>query len=130
MTTSEKSSTGLDANIAAALSYVFGLVSGVIVFAIENQSRFVKYHAMQSMLVSVAVMVVYIAYSVLWEIFIRIPVLGLVAGIVGFLGWAVLMLAFLALWVYCLVKAFNGERFKLPYLGDIAERQIWPSERR
>jgi uncharacterized membrane protein len=130
MTTSEKSSTGLDANVAAALSYVFGLVSGVVFFAIENQSRLVKYHAMQSMLVSVAAMVIYIAYAVLWAILSRMPVLGWVAGIFGFLGWAVLMLGFLGLWIYCLVKAFSGERFKLPYLGEIAERQIWPSERR
>jgi uncharacterized membrane protein len=130
MTTSEQSSTGLDLNLASALCYVFGLVSGVIFFAIETQSRVVKYHALQSMLMSVAVMVVYIAYSVLWAVMSRLPFLGWVAGIFGFLGWAVLMLAFLALWIYCLVKAFNGERFKLPYLGEIAERQIWPNERR
>jgi uncharacterized membrane protein len=130
MTTSEKSSTGLDANLASALSYVFGLVSGVIFFAIETQSRVVKYHALQSMLVSVAAMVVYIAYGVLWAIMSRVPVLGWVAGIFGFFGWALLMLGFFALWVYCLVKAFNGERFKLPYLGEIAEQQIWPTERR
>lgn len=130
MTTTEKSSTGLDVNVASALSYVLGLVSGVIFFAIETQSRVVKYHALQSMLMSVAVMVVYIVYSVLWAIMARVPLLGWVAGIFGFLGWAVLMLGFLALWIYCLVKAFNGERFKLPYLGEIAERQIWPSERR
>jgi uncharacterized membrane protein len=130
MTTAEKSSTGLDVNVASALCYVFGLVSGVIFFAIETQSRVVKFHGLQSMLMSVAVMVVYIAYSVLWAIMSRVPVLGWLAGIFGFLGWAVLMLAFLGLWIYCLVKAFGGERFKLPYIGEIAERQIWPSDPR
>ena len=130
MTTTEKSSTGLDANLASALSYVFGLVSGVIFFAIETESRVVKYHAMQSMLVSVAVMVVYIVYYVLWGVLSQVPVLGFVAGIFGFFGWALLTLGFVALWIYCMVKAFSGQRFKLPYLGEIAEQQIWPTERR
>ena len=130
MATSERSSTGIDANIAAALSYFFGLISGAVFFAIENESRFVKFHALQSMMASVAVMVVYIAYTVVWMVLTRIPFLGWLAGIFGFLGFAVLMLAFLALWVYCMYRAFLGERFKLPYLGDMAEQQVWPTVRK
>ena len=130
MATSERSSTGIDANIAAALSYFFGLISGAVFFAIENESRFVKFHALQSMMASVAVMVVYIAYTVVWMVLTRIPVLGWLAGIFGFLGFAVLMLGFLALWVYCMYRAFLGERFKLPYLGDMAEQQVWPTVRK
>jgi uncharacterized membrane protein len=130
MPTTERSSTGLDGNVAAALSYFFGLISGVIFFAIENESRFVKFHALQSMMVSVAVMAVYIAYTVVWMVLWRIPLLGWLAGLVGTLGYAVLMLAFLGLWIFCMVKAFNGERFKLPYLGELAEQQVWPTTHR
>ncbi len=129
MSTSERSSTGLDANIAAALSYFFGLLSGALFFAIENESRFVKFHAMQSMLVSVAAIVVYIVYTIVFMILWRLPFIGWIAGIFGSLGWLLLALGFLGLWLFCMFKAFQGERFKLPYLGEVAEKQVWPSER-
>lgn len=129
MSTTERSSTGLDANIAAALSYFFGLLSGALFFAIENESRFVKYHAMQSMLVSLAAIVIYIAYTIVFMILWRLPFIGWIAGIFATLGWALLALGFLGLWLFCMFKAFQGERFKLPYLGEVAEKQVWPSER-
>jgi uncharacterized membrane protein len=129
MSTTERSSTGLDANIAAALSYVFGLLSGAVFFAIENESRFVKFHAMQSMLVSVAAIVIYIAYTVVFMVLWRLPFVGWIAGIFGTLGWALLALGFLGVWLYCMFKAFQGDRFKLPYIGEVAEKQVWPSTR-
>jgi len=129
MSTSERSSTGLDANIAAALSYFFGLLSGALFFAMENESRFVKFHAMQSMLVSVAAIAVYIVYTIVFMILWRLPFIGWIAGIFGSLGWLVLALAFLGVWLYCMFRAFQGERFKLPFIGEVAEKQVWPSER-
>jgi uncharacterized membrane protein len=129
MATTERSSTGLDANIAAALSYLFGLISGVIFFAMETESRFVKFHAMQSMLASVAAMILWIVFMVVWTVLVRIPFLGVLAAIVGFLGWAVLALGLLAVWLFCMFKAFQGDRFKLPYIGEVAEKQVWANER-
>jgi uncharacterized membrane protein len=129
MTTTERSSTGLDANIAAALSYFLGLLSGALFFGIETESRFVKFHAMQSMLLSVAAIIVWIVYMVVITVFTRIPFLGFLVAILGVLGWAVLTLGFLGVWLYCMFRAFQGERFKLPYLGEVAEKQVWPSER-
>ena len=129
MSTTERSSTGLDANIAAALSYFFWLLSGAVFFAVETESRFVKFHAMQSMLVSVAAIVIYIAYMVVFMVLWRLPFIGWIAGIFGTLGWALLALGFLGLWLFCMVKAFQGERFKLPYVGEVAEKQVWPSAR-
>jgi len=129
MATTERSSTGLDANIAAALSYLFGLISGVIFFAMETESRFVKFHAMQSMLASVAAMILWIAFMVVWTVLVRIPFLGVIAAIVGFLGWAVLALGLLAVWLFCMFKAFQGDRFKLPFIGEVAEKQVWANER-
>ncbi len=129
MSTTERSSTGLDANIAAALSYFFGLISGALFFAIETDSRFVKFHAMQSMLVSVAAIVIYIAYTVVFMVLWRLPFIGWIAGIFATLGWALLALGFLGLWLFCMFKAFQGDRFKLPFIGEVAEKQVWPSER-
>ena len=129
MATTERSSTGLDANIAAALSYFFGLISGAIFFAMETESRFVKFHAMQSMLASVAILVLFIAYSVVLTILVRLPFLGWLVAIVGLVGTAVLWLGALALWLFCMFKAFQGDRFKLPFLGEVAEKQVWSNER-
>jgi uncharacterized membrane protein len=126
MTTTERSSTGLDANIAAALSYFFGLLSGAVFFAIETDSRFVKFHAMQSMLASVAAIVIWIVYMVLASILVYIPVLG---WLVMLLLWAGLALGMLGVWLFSMFKAFQGERFKLPYIGEVAEKQVWPTER-
>ena len=126
MTTTERSSTGLDANIAGALSYFFGLLSGAVFFAIETDSRFVKFHAMQSMLASVAAIVIWIVYMVLASILVYIPVLG---WLVMLLLWAGLALGMLGVWLFSMFKAFQGERFKLPYIGEVAEKQVWPSER-
>ena len=126
MATTERSSTGLDANIAGALSYFFGLLSGAVFFAIETESRFVKFHAMQSMLASVAAIVLWIVYMVLATILLHIPILG---WIVMLLMWTGLALGMLGLWLYCMFKAFQGERFKLPFIGEVAEKQVWPTER-
>jgi len=126
MTTTERSSTGLDANIAAALSYFFGLLSGAVFFAIETDSRFVKFHAMQSMLASVAAIVIWIVYMVLASILVYIPVLG---WLVMLLLWAGLALGMLGVWLFSMFKAFQGERFKLPFIGEVAEKQVWPTER-
>jgi len=126
MTTTERSSTGLDANIAGALSYFFGLLSGAVFFAIETDSRIVKFHAMQSMLASVAAIVIWIVYMVLASILVYIPVLG---WLVMLLLWAGLALGMLGVWLFSMFKAFQGERFKLPYIGEVAEKQVWPTER-
>ena len=95
-------------------------------FAIETDSRFVKFHAMQSMLASVAAIVIWIVYMVLASILACIPVLGwlVAAPPVGRAG-----ARHAGLWLFCMFKAFQGERFKLPYIGEVAEKQVWPTER-
>ncbi len=95
-----KSSTGLEENIAALLSYVAGWVTGLIFFLIEKDSRFVKFHAMQSIITFVAV------FILSW-----IPFLNIVVGILA-----------LVLWILLMVKAYQGEKFKLPVIGDLAEK--------
>src|SRR6185437_14644116 len=63
-----KSSTGLDENIAALLSYIFGWVSGLIFFLIEKDSRLVRFHAMQSILLNAAAIVVGIVLWIAWAV--------------------------------------------------------------
>ena len=105
----EKSSTGLDANLAAMLSYAVGWVTGLIFFVLEKDSRFVKFHAMQSIIVSLALNVIFYALFM-------IPLIGVMLSPFLFLGCVVV-------WILMMVKAYNGEKFKMPFAGDIAEQQ-------
>ena len=103
-----KSSLGLDANVAACLSYVFGLITGIIFYVLEKENKFVKFHAMQSI-------VVFGAVFVLGIILPFIPVIGLILLPIVYIGSIVL-------WILLMVKAYQGETFKLPIAGDIAEK--------
>jgi uncharacterized membrane protein len=122
-----KSSTGLDENIAALLSYVFGWISGLIFFLIEKDSRLVRFHGMQSLLFNVLVAVVAIAlWIVLFVVFLVVSqisgALATILSLVSILVWLVFGIAILAGWVLCLVKAFQGQYFKLPVIGNFAEK--------
>jgi len=122
-----KSSTGLDENIAALLSYVFGWISGLIFFLMEKSSRLVRFHAMQSILFNVGAAVVAIVLGIVISILVLIlgQVSGALAGIasiLSFLFWLVFGLAILGVWVLCLIKAYNRQMYKLPFIGDMAEK--------
>ena len=122
-----KSSTGLDENIAALLAYVFGWISGLIFFLIEKDSKLVRFHGMQSLLFNVGVAVL---CFVLWIIFFVIyfianqvaGAMGALVGILGMLLWFVLAIGILIAWVLCLVRAYQGQYFKLPIIGNFAEK--------
>jgi len=122
-----KSSTGLDENIAALLAYVFHWVSGLIFFLIEKDSRFVRFHAMQSILLSVLVAVVVIVLMIvtfiLGLISTQLPgFLGTIVSLLVTLIWVVLWIGVLIAWIFCLIKAFQGAYFKLPIIGNFAEK--------
>jgi uncharacterized membrane protein len=122
-----KSSTGLDENIAALLSYIFGWVSGLIFFLIEKDSRLVRFHAMQSLLFNVlAGVVAVVLWIVLFVVFMIVSqisgALATVLSLLSLLVWGVFVLALLAGFILCLVKAFQGQYFKLPVIGNFAEK--------
>ena len=109
-----KSSTGLDENIAALLSYVFGWISGLIFFLMEKDSRLVRFHAMQSTIVFGAIFLIHLIFGI-------VPIIGWLLALL--LSPLIVLLSFF-LWLFLMWKAFSGERIKLPYVGDIAERQL------
>jgi len=104
-----KSSTGLDANIAGLLCYALGLITGIIFFLIEKENKFIRFHALQSAIVFGAIFILQIVLQV-------VPVFGVI-----FLP--LLSLASIVLWILLMVKAYQGEKFKLPVVGDIAEQK-------
>lgn len=106
----ERSSTGLDVRLAAMLTYLLGFVSGIGFLLVERNSRFVRFHAAQSTL----------AFGGLF-------VLNILLSMIPFVGWFISFLLVpvtVVLWLLLMFKAYQGETFKLPQLGDIAEQQV------
>ncbi len=123
----EKSSLGLDLNVAGLLCYILGWITGIVFLVVEQESRFVKFHALQSIVVFGALTVVYIFIGILQSIFnlifMGVGVLqALFAGVFSVIS-IVLFLGGLILWLILMLKAYQGEAFKLPLVGDIAEKQ-------
>ena len=122
-----KSSTGLDENIAALLSYVFGWVSGLVFFLIEKDSRLVKFHAMQSILLNAAALVIGIVLWVAWVVvaIVFVMISETLASLVSVLFGLVIMVFYLGLLIgviLCLIKAYQKQYFKLPVIGNFAEK--------
>jgi uncharacterized membrane protein len=105
-----RTSTGMQQNVAALLCYVAGWITGLVFFLIEKENRFVRFHAMQSIMV-----------------FGGLTVAFIVAGFLPFIGGIltmVLSIAQLVLWILLMVKAYQNVHFKLPVVGDLAEKQL------
>jgi len=106
----EKSSTGLSENVAGLLCYVLGWVSGLVFVLIEQESKFVRFHAIQSIYVFGTLTVASIILG--W-----IPFIGVV------LSWIIWVIG-IVLWIVLMIKAYQGAQFKLPWSGDLAERWV------
>ena len=122
-----KSSTGLDENVAALLSYIAGWVSGLIFFLIEKDSRLVRFHAMQSLLLNVLVIVIgiviWVVTVVLWLVSTQISgIISALVSLVATLAWVVFCIGVLIAVIMCLVKAYQNQYFKLPIIGNFAEK--------
>jgi uncharacterized membrane protein len=94
------------------------LIPAIAFLVIEpyNKRRFIRFHSFQCIFLAVALFVLGIAMSILWHI----PFLG---WLVLFLLWPLISLAELILWLFLMYKAYQGQMFKLPVIGDMAEKQ-------
>ncbi|MBI5199585.1 MAG: DUF4870 domain-containing protein [Nitrospirae bacterium] len=113
------SSSGMEPNLAAALSYVLSIITGVIFFVIEKENKYVRFHAMQAILFGAAWIVLWIVLGIVSLGLIFVPIIGWIINAVIYLG---LGLGGFILWLLLIYKAYQGERFKLPIIGDIAEK--------
>jgi uncharacterized membrane protein len=116
--------TALSSNLAAALSYALGLITGIVFLVLElyKNDRFVRFHAMQSILYSVACLIVAIAWNIVW---------GTLASILGFWVFTVdiplrllLSLAIFVYWLYLMFQAYSQREYRIPWIGDIAAKQV------
>nr|WP_255647946.1 DUF4870 domain-containing protein [Pseudalkalibacillus hwajinpoensis] len=109
--TPRKTSSGLEENVAGLLAYVLGFVTGIIFLLIEKENKFVRFHAMQSIVVFGAFFIASLVLNV-------IPVIGTIVSVL------ILPPLSLIVWIVLMVKAYQGNRYKLPVAGDFSEKQL------
>lgn len=100
--------------LMGALTYLLGPITGIVFLLTEKKNPFIRFHAMQSTI-----------------LFGGIFLINIVLGIIPVLGWIValvlsplLTLVSFILWLVLMWKAYNGEKYKLPFVGDLAEKQL------
>jgi uncharacterized membrane protein len=119
--TTQASGGGLADNIAGMLAYIT-FVPAIIFLVVEpySKNRFVRFHAFQCLFLYGAAIVCWIGLAILSVVLAFIPVLG---HLLAFLLWMVLSFGFMIVWVILLIKANQGQMYKLPFIGDLAEKQ-------
>ncbi|MFN2564288.1 MAG: DUF4870 domain-containing protein [Gemmatimonadaceae bacterium] len=118
---STSTSTGVEPNVAAALSYILGLITGALFLVLEKENRFVRFHAAQSVAISVILIVVSIAVSMLSRILVLTPVIGRLAVFILTTGLALGTFVF---WLLLMWRAYQREELELPVAGGIARRMV------
>ena len=119
-----ESSTGLSANVAGLLCYVAGWITGIVFVVLEKKSKFVKFHAWQSIMVFGVLTLAHLVLSTILGA-IAAATFPFSAGLGVFsvvMGWLIGVLMFV-LWVILMVQAGSGKMWKVPGAGDWAEKQ-------
>ena len=106
--TMTKTALGLNRNVSALLSYALGWVSGLAVILIEKDDDFVRFHAMQSILTFGALTLLSLVFGSMFMF------IGIMSSLIQIAG--------IALWILLMVKAYQGEKFMLPIIGEMAEQ--------
>jgi len=107
---SSSPTAGMEPNVAGALAYLLGPITGIYFWATEKENKFIRFHAMQSILFFVAVIIV-----------------NVVLGFIPFLGWTIsslISLGVFLLWLMLMYKAYNNEEWELPVVGSMARQQL------
>ena len=116
-------SAGMSDNVASLLCYLVGFITGILFLVIEpyNKNRVVRFHAFQSIFLNVAWFAIFIVLSIFGTILavVHLYVLLPLLGLLHLLLW----LAFLALWIYMMVTAYQGKQVELPVIGALARKQ-------
>lgn len=105
-----KQTTAQNQNLMGAVAYLLGFITGIVLLIVEKENKFVRFHAMQSTIVFGGLFVISFVLGL-------VPVLG---ALVDSLLWIVGLI----LWIVLMYKAYQGELYKLPYIGKIADEQL------
>jgi uncharacterized membrane protein len=125
----EAKGTGLDSNVAGALSYLFGALTGIIFYVLEPEDEFVRFHASQSIVVSVGFFVLAFLTTIVTTVLSVLGgasagasiAFGLVSLVISLL-WLVVGLAGFALWLFLMLRAYQGKRTRIPIAASVANR--------
>jgi uncharacterized membrane protein len=104
-----KTSSGMQQNIAGLLCYLVWWITGIVFLIIEKENKFVRFHAWQSIFTFAAITIVQIILSF-------IPIIGWILSILVWIGSIIL-------WAYLMYSAYQGKKIKLPIAGNLAESQ-------
>jgi uncharacterized membrane protein len=109
-------------NMAAALCYLLGVLTGILFLVLEpyNRNRMIRFHAFQSIFLWIAAVALFIALSILGFVLLAIPFIGALISLLLHLG---LGLGLFIVWIMLMYKAYNNERWVLPIIGPLAEKQ-------
>ena len=124
-----KTSLGLDSNVGAMLCYIgnivccAGVILSVVFLITEKENRFVKFHALQNLFLTASYVVLMILVQILSTI-LDVARLDFISFLVSWGLWVILGLIFLLLWILAGVKAYGGQWYKLPFIGDLAWNMI------
>jgi len=115
------STGGMADNVAGMLAYIT-IIPSIIFLVMEpyNKNRFVRFHSFQNLFFAGALIVCWIAFTILSMVLAFIPILG---HIVIALCWFALALGSFVVWIIMILKANGGQMWKLPVIGDMAEKQ-------
>jgi uncharacterized membrane protein len=116
-----KKGSGLEPNVAALLAYLLGLIGGIVFILIEKDNKFVRFAAMQSIVLSITMFIIWFGLMFL------IPALAVATGGIGAilaLLIPLVCLGFLIIWIMLMVKAYQNQEWELPVIGKIARKYI------
>ena len=131
--------SGLDPKVAAAISYIW--IVGLIFFFIEKDNKFVRFHAVQSILFGIANSVIMMLLAIVATILTVVFTIGgaaaatatdsgaigglasLLVGLIWLIFWLIAMVCLVGL-IFAAVKAYQGQKFKLPIIGNMAEKIV------
>ena len=105
-----------DRNIVAALSYVLGFITGIVILLVEKDDKFIRFHAMQSTIATGSLFLLNIAVGLILK---PLGILDVLAGMLNILFWFLILLVI----IISFVRTYQGKLFKWPIVGAFSERQ-------
>ncbi|MFO7926520.1 MAG: DUF4870 domain-containing protein [Halobacteriota archaeon] len=118
----ESTASGLDPNVAGALSYLLGPITGILFYVLEPDDEFIRFHAAQSTIVFGGLFVVSVVLSVVMTVLAFVPVIGWIFGaLVGLVSLVVSLVGVVA-WLFLMYKAYSGAMYEVPFVAPHAHR--------
>lgn len=116
---------GLEENIAGLLCYIFAPVIAIIFFIMEKDNRFVRFHAMQAIIITLIMVAVGIGLGIFTAI-LSVIKLGFIGGLLSTIFWLIVGPLTFFLAVFLIYQAYQGKMFKVPVVGNMAEKYSTP----